>query len=658
MDNVSVSKGVFAFQGSYRIGRGKKRPGKAPLFNESWYKAYKEVWSTIEKSTQKINSDIFARISEDLKSYVSSINYDDLSGEIPTAILLTGVNLPDHGALFQMLARKFQDITSHIAIIQQRDSYSLKNMMEETVFQLINNSRNKRTEIQKNHCTSSMLNAWYQEYGSNTPLLIIIPDFESFSAEILQNFILILSVYSKTIKFVLIFGVATAVHAAHRSLPHHVTSKLRVQVFQAPSQVKSLSGVLDGTVLSTETPFKLTGRAFQLLTDIFLFYDFSVNGFLQGYKMCMFQHFYGKNINSLCCNDDNIGSRISALRSEDLDEIKKLNSIAEYVRKLPVTKRDSLNDEEFKELLSTLINQVHTFTRTFQITLKCLHHLTSDLPNAPLGKQLREVYAKAVSCAITESQEYKECLQYLGFISKEELLTKLDAMKNIIEISTEEKLLADVKLDLEKYREVIRNASPEVTKENTEVVDPGEKLNRAQLKEKLLKLSKKHSISPYKQAQTDVINYLDQKVFSIYLKNPALLPGSEIFFFNDGNAVKHHIVGSPRAAIHTGLNNPQAYLDCSCCTVTSQQPIVETMPDLSLIYKLHLEGRRLINMYDWLQSFLAIVCPDQSGEERREVDPELQARFTRAVAELQFLGFIKSSRKKTDHVMRLTWGCS
>ncbi|XP_046418039.1 origin recognition complex subunit 3 isoform X2 [Neodiprion fabricii] len=619
MDNVSVSKGVFAFQGSYRIGRGKKRPGKAPLFNESWYKAYKEVWSTIEKSTQKINSDIFARISEDLKSYVSSINYDDLSGEIPTAILLTGVNLPDHGALFQMLARKFQDITSHIAIIQQRDSYSLKNMMEETVFQLINNSRNKRTEIQKNHCTSSMLNAWYQEYGSNTPLLIIIPDFESFSAEILQNFILILSVYSKTIKFVLIFGVATAVHAAHRSLPHHVTSKLRVQVFQAPSQVKSLSGVLDGTVLSTETPFKLTGRAFQLLTDIFLFYDFSVNGFLQGYKMCMFQHFYGKNINSLCCNDDNIGSRISALRSEDLDEIKKLNSIAEYVRKLPVTKRDSLNDEEFK---------------------------------------LREVYAKAVSCAITESQEYKECLQYLGFISKEELLTKLDAMKNIIEISTEEKLLADVKLDLEKYREVIRNASPEVTKENTEVVDPGEKLNRAQLKEKLLKLSKKHSISPYKQAQTDVINYLDQKVFSIYLKNPALLPGSEIFFFNDGNAVKHHIVGSPRAAIHTGLNNPQAYLDCSCCTVTSQQPIVETMPDLSLIYKLHLEGRRLINMYDWLQSFLAIVCPDQSGEERREVDPELQARFTRAVAELQFLGFIKSSRKKTDHVMRLTWGCS
>jgi hypothetical protein len=35
-----------------------------------------------------------------------------------------------------------------------------------------------------------------------------------------------------------------------------------------------------------------------------------------------------------------------------------------------------------------------------------------------------------------------------------------------------------------------------------------------------------------------------------------------------------------------------------------------------------------------------------------------RARFTRAVAELQFLGFIKTSKKKTDHVTRLTWGSS
>ncbi|CAG9127121.1 unnamed protein product [Plutella xylostella] len=37
------------------------------------------------------------------------------------------------------------------------------------------------------------------------------------------------------------------------------------------------------------------------------------------------------------------------------------------------------------------------------------------------------------------------------------------------------------------------------------------------------------------------------------------------------------------------------------------------------------------------------------------LEATLKVRFTRAVAELQFLGFIKTSKRKTDHVMRLTW---
>ena len=36
------------------------------------------------------------------------------------------------------------------------------------------------------------------------------------------------------------------------------------------------------------------------------------------------------------------------------------------------------------------------------------------------------------------------------------------------------------------------------------------------------------------------------------------------------------------------------------------------------------------------------------------VDARLQARFTRAVSELQFLGLIKPSKRKTDHVERLS----
>lgn len=102
------------------------------------------------------------------------------------------------------------------------------------------------------------------------------------------------------------------------------------------------------------------------------------------------------------------------------------------------------------------------------------------------------------------------------------------------------------------------------------------------------------------------------------------------------------------------------------------------MPDICIVYKLHLEAGKMINLYDWLQAYLSIVDPAEvEDEEKRVVSPELQypfsafhykfyvcfaltlfkrARFTQAIAELEFLGFIKSSKRKTDHVNRLTWG--
>ena len=40
--------------------------------------------------------------------------------------------------------------------------------------------------------------------------------------------------------------------------------------------------------------------------------------------------------------------------------------------------------------------------------------------------------------------------------------------------------------------------------------------------------------------------------------------------------------------------------------------IPSTLPDLSIIYKLHLESRKLINMYDWLQVTIRFVFTGKS----------------------------------------------
>ncbi|XP_076237844.1 origin recognition complex subunit 3 [Calliopsis andreniformis] len=663
MDNVSMSKGVFPNKGKYKIGDRKARHSASDYFSQPWYLAYKETWTNIQKATEDIRSNMFQQILTNLQSFVSNVKaktLENLENEIQSAIVLTGINVPDHTVMFERIVSKLEPVTKHIAVILSRDSNNLRNILEESIYQLMNSDdTTEDVQIKKSQCTMRALKSWYESNCEpNDPLVIVITDFESSSPDALHDFILILSGYSNTMKFILIFGVATTLHAIHRSLTYDATSKLNVRVFHMDTQISILSNVLENTVFCTKIPFKLTGRAFQLLTDIFLFYDFSVENFLQSYKICMIQHFYANNISSLCCQPEDIKSRIASLTDEDLEEIKKLLSIERYIKKQKEDKKDEsqcepLDNKNFKDTLTQLLNQFHRYIHRFLLILRGLHSLTATLPNAPMGKQLREFYTKAVYVNnIRECPEYKECLQLLTFLSKKEFVEKLNSLLAIID-SSKDPVMKKLKTDLQGHVATIEKASLEAAVTPKDIVTSGEKLSRLQLKEKLLKMSQTQSRSPYKQAQLNVIEYLDQEVFGANLINPHHIPANEIFCFSDGNLAKQHIRGSMRAAIHTGLNDPHVYLNCECCKLENDDAIPSTLPDLSIIYKLHLESRKLINMYDWLQAFLIIVDPENEAKEQRDVDPKLQARFTQAVAELEFLGFIKSSRKKTDHVKRL-----
>ncbi|XP_033253623.1 origin of replication complex subunit 3-like [Drosophila miranda] len=79
-------------------------------------------------------------------------------------------------------------------------------------------------------------------------------------------------------------------------------------------------------------------------------------------------------------------------------------------------------------------------------------------------------------------------------------------------------------------------------------------------------------------------------------------PLHELFVFSDITTVRRNIIGAPRAALHTALNNPHFYMQCQCCVLREQTQLMGTLPDLSVVYKLHLECGRMINLFDWLQA--------------------------------------------------------
>ncbi|CAG9771445.1 unnamed protein product [Ceutorhynchus assimilis] len=523
-----------------------------------------------------------------------------------------------------------------------------------------------------------LLQNWYKHmYPVNAEkkvLVVIVPDFESFSTEVLQRFILIISLYIAKLPFVFVFGIATSINTLHTSFPYHVTSKTNIKVFKCEPSTVHLNKILEGVFFSPFCPFQLGNNVFDLFTEIFLYYDFSVQNFVQNIKYAMMEHFCYGNAMALCqVEKKDVKEVLTIFTHEDFENVRHLLSFRAFVESEPYTNRILLiiDDEYFKVRVFEKIVIIQRYIKRLHIFLKCLYTLVSDLPGAPLGKNYREIYAHAVHKPIVKSNEYAKCLQLLNFQSKDNLCAKLMSIKDIISEyinrKTKKTQLKDFFNKICGFIDLLNTldslspeANEEIEKMECDNTEMDKVADRRGFKSTLFSRSqqKAEPLNKYELIREEILYYLT-KHFEMFLVQPSTMPFYEIFFFDD-ISIKSKIIGMHRSAIHNALNDPNQYLQCNCCEISNCQIIKATMPDICIAYKLHLECGKMINLYDWLQAFLYIVDPKDSDDlddkPSKVVDPELQARFTQAVAELEYLGFIKKSKRKADHVERLTWG--
>uniref|UniRef100_A0A2H1V6Z1 Origin recognition complex subunit 3 n=1 Tax=Spodoptera frugiperda TaxID=7108 RepID=A0A2H1V6Z1_SPOFR len=716
---VSVSKGVFLFPNGFKKGKTSKKKSNQILFekifrNELWYDTYKQNWYSIENELQELHHKTHSLLLNDIVNYIKNQGISEsstLEGIIPSATLLTGVNQPDHVSQFTSLIDLIRnEVTPHVALVNSQDAPSVKHLVENAVWQLIHGDQvmdyddeegvvTQTKKLRKSQCTMKALKNWYNTKCMLSPikkkspqtrrtLVIIIPDFESFNCNVLQDFVMIVSSYVSTMPIVFVFGVATSVSALHKSFPYHVSSKLLIKVFHSHASPVYMNQVLEDIFLTHTSPFHLSGKAFELLTDVFLFYDFSVTGLIQSIKYCMMEHYYGDNTKSLCCDRDKLEDVIMQLTAEDLESIRQLMSFRPFLEKQDCRTKISLfnDDDFFKEALYKEMNRLHDYLYSFYMCLRLLCVFVKDLPKNMLGKSVREIYTKCASENVTGTSAFKDCMQLLKFQSQVKLVESIKSSLKIVNSYLQnaspvkplrstpsknnlnkitlgddlgENFVKSLRVHLLTFLRQIEHANTETTVSTSAVSDsenvdenvPG---NRYKLKEKLLKATRADRVqSEFEMVRSRFVSYLEE-MFSKGLQSMQGQTFHEVLAFSDVASVRKNIVGAPRAAVHTALSNPVHYLQCSCCQLPSSDSVIDTLPDVSLAYKLHRECGKHINLYDWLQAFAAVLRPDDDDEQRHN-DATIQLRFTRAVAELQFLGFIKSSKRKTDHVMRLTW---
>uniref|UniRef100_A0A1Y1MP20 Origin recognition complex subunit 3 n=3 Tax=Photinus pyralis TaxID=7054 RepID=A0A1Y1MP20_PHOPY len=653
--NLTISKGIFVYK-TKNIADYKRKDGTDNVFaDQLWYQSFKSVWTKVEQKIEILNDEMFTGLLKNLVDSVKS-SFNEKVTEVPTKTLLTGINMPDHVALFSTLCKEIKkSVTPHIAVLHTEHCSTLKNLVESAVDQFVNKVHSYesdgdelKSKIRKTYCTFAFLQAWYESLHGSTnskrktrsvaqPLVIIIPDFENFNEKSLQDFILIISSYLNVLPIILIFGIATSVNAIHRSLPFHVSSKINIQVFNTQPSHLYLNRIIESVLLTEDCPFHIGGKVFQCFTDIFLYYDLSVQRFIKNFKYAMLEHYSAHSIMALCTFSHKVNRVVEQLSDDDLAAVKSLQSVRDHIE----------GSDNFEETLIQGVQHFYSYLSMFHLYLKCLHSLVHSLPNCPLGKQVRELYSTATSGEITQSEGYIEAFKLLGFHSKQELTEKVSGMCLILEDHDGDEI-QDVLAQLQEHLVKLEDATTEVAEEpklGGELM-LSEKMNRLQLKQKLRELTRApKQLSNYDKARAALIQYL-QDVFDKYLRHPSSVPFYELFFFNN-LSIRQVLLGSHRSAIHTALNNPSYYFHCDCCKLTDDGRISASMPDISILYKLHLEYGKLINLYDWLQAFVTIVDPYiDSGEEdaeNRPVSPEVQYPFVNCRPDYQIFDHLTSS---------------
>ncbi|XP_057646489.1 origin recognition complex subunit 3 isoform X3 [Chionomys nivalis] len=643
MATSSVSKGCFVFKPDF-----KKRKISVPIedyFNneklesedsklrfETYHLLWQRMKSETEQLQEELNKNLFDNLIEFLQKSHSDFQKNSKNWgcqmklrEIPTAALILGVNVTDHDLIFRSLTETLQNnVTPYVVSLQAKDCPDVKHFLQKLTSQLMDCCVDEKSKEMRSVKTSKTTNysmdslcSWYTTTTQTTgpkltskkrttcsqwqcpPVVLILKNMESFSTKVLQDFIIISSQHLHEFPLILIFGIATSPVIIHRLLPHAVSSLLCIELFQSLSSKEHLTVILDKLLFTAQFPFKISKKALQVLTNIFLYHDFSIRNFIKG----------------------------------------------------------------LKEETQLLLENLHVYHMNYFLVLRCLHNFTSCLPKYPLGRQIRELYCICLEDNVWDSEEYTSALQLLRMLAKDELMSVLEQCCEALSSSAEKQLGSTTQkvkdfltqfrnLDDSKEEEEACGSQPKGL-QKTDLYH----LQKSLLEMKELRRTTKKQ-TKFEMLRENVVNFIDNLV-RVYLLPPESQPLHEVVYFSAAHTLREHLNAAPRIALHTALNNPYYYLKNEALK-SEEGCIPNTAPDICIAYKLHLECSRLINLVDWSEAFATVVTAaekmDANSASSEEMDEIIHARFIRAVSELELLGFIKPTKQKTDHVARLTWG--
>ncbi|KAG1375953.1 hypothetical protein G6F60_008619 [Rhizopus arrhizus] len=534
-----------------------------------------------------------------------------------------------------------------------------------------------------------LLEGWYKHHSSSDTLkpnlVVILQDFEAFEPNVLQDFFTICSEYQMSLPIVCIVGIATSTEILHQSLSKSTIGLLRIERFKLENSEVWFNRVIEKIFLDTTNTLKFGPRPYKFLLDHFYLYDFSITKVSASLKYALIHYFYGNPLSIflplLELDKQKMEEKLKEqfekrmLTIDHINSIRMLPSFKAYIELLATTKPKKAlslleDDEKLIKEVPRLLTHIKQYQIGFTLGIHLIQLLQSQFPSfSSMRKSKRMIFLEAL-----------EAKEEGGFASQSQLVKVLVSLLRKIDVNGISKLLKEMRtlFEQKKYTKINKEALSKLNEWDTRLLQlENSKGNTSKKKMEGMILSNienehgRHTVTAQK-VQNESMEYIkklgtEKSKLAIEiadwcndylghcLQSFTQKPLYEIVYYTSARLLEKSFASQPRATVQTGLTQPRYYLNCACCKNDKADQLLTSEPDSCLLYKLYLECGRMINLYDWFIAFSSIIEKEQRAKNKPVEENEAQARFIRSVAELQFLGFIKPTQRKTDHVMRLTW---
>ncbi|ORZ01077.1 origin recognition complex subunit 3 N-terminus-domain-containing protein [Syncephalastrum racemosum] len=541
-----------------------------------------------------------------------------------------------------------------------------------------------------------IIEGWYEHVSrkrlQKPNLIVILQDLESFDSHVLQDFITICSDYRSRIPITFIIGIATSSEIMHQSLSKSTISLLRIEKFWLEQSDVWFNRVLEKIFIESSDTLKFGLRPYKFLLDHFYLFDFSMNKVTASLKYALMHHYYANplSIFSPCLQSTLDENRLTlqewhaaGLLHHHVTVLRMQPSFRKHVDQLvesePETALKLLQDDAYllTEAMPHFLVGLKQYQREFEYGLALLDCLHPHLPPNTTKRKTKRM----LLLASLESSEglHADALvtlpaKAIRSLEPHALEALFDDVRALASSTRYASVTGDTVTRLETWRKRLRALVEEDAASSERLRKKLKELGGLDLAN-VSQTSKRQTETTIK-AQASALDHLKQigeektkvamevsdwllETFRHCLRSYTKVPLSELNYYTTAKLHEKCFAAQPRATIQTGLSQPWHYLSCECCAGDLHQQqgasIQPTTQDSCILYKLYLECGRMINLYDWFVAFGCIIEREKRPKGRCLEENEVQARFVRSVAELQYMGFIRPTQRKTDHVLRLSW---